>query len=319
MLIRIVSTVLLFAARAVVPACGQTGPAPTGVQAVAVNSSSVMVTWNSLKGATGFAVGRNCTGVPPSGGCQATSGVLAPTATSWSDGGLMAATSYAYQVAVRYADGRVGVAQVAVTTPGITVTAPAPRALTEPVTVTSSAIAVSGGATAPELSWASVKGAIGYSVAGARQDFRNELAVSVGRGTKWRWPVAEVPFYPGTYSIVVSAQLSNGLVVEVGRTWLSVEPARTIPVGVRTALDGCTVAWNPVANSLRLLVVRHPTALWPMASVAEWDARSYLPMPTETTTQCDCPNYLLTRTCHGTFTVLVLLGDRTWLKGVGSN
>lgn len=97
----------------------QTGPAPAGVQAAPTSSSSVIVSWTRGSGVAGYAVGRNCTGVPPTGSCQAMSGSLAATVASWSDTGLTPSTSYSYRVAVRYLDGRIGVGDATVTTPAM--------------------------------------------------------------------------------------------------------------------------------------------------------------------------------------------------------
>jgi chitodextrinase len=110
---------------------------PTGFTAVATGSTAANLSWNASSdnvGVTGYIVRRN--------GTQ----IATPTATSFSDTGLSAGTTYTYTVAARDAAGNVSSAATASVT-----TASAPD--TTPPSQPTGFTAVAAGSTAANLSW----------------------------------------------------------------------------------------------------------------------------------------------------------------------
>lgn len=91
---------------AATPAADTTPPAvPTGVTASATSSSSITVNWGAASdnvGVTGYLLYR-CSG----GGCTSVTQIAKQTATSYTDAGLTAGTSYSYSVAAVDAAGNV--------------------------------------------------------------------------------------------------------------------------------------------------------------------------------------------------------------------
>jgi hypothetical protein len=245
---------------------------------------------------------------------------LAATASSWNDAGLLPATGYTYTVAARYADGRVGVAQASVTTPNVVTTATAPTGATGTVPSAPSTITVAAGRL-PELSWPAVKGAVEYRVTGTRAGFPAQrgatVAASAGRQTKWRWPAADPGFPPGIYDVLVSAQLSNGLVAEVGRAQINALQDAVVFKNVRVTNQQiqCKVEWPRSLSTTDLWVLRHPsdgnTFLFWRASAA---ANSSVIIDGTLTDGCSCPTF----SCRGTYTVLMLHSDKSWYSSWGS-
>lgn len=88
------------------PTADTTPPAvPTGVTATAASSSSITVSWSAATdnvGVTGYLLYR-CSG----SGCTSATQIASPTATSYTDTGLTAGTSYSYSVAAVDAAGNV--------------------------------------------------------------------------------------------------------------------------------------------------------------------------------------------------------------------
>lgn len=93
---------------------GGTLPAPTGVTASGATSSSMNIAWSAVSGASGYNVFRNGT----------KTNALAVTGTSYTDGGLAAATTYSWTVAALDANGVQGTqsAPVSGTTTGTAAT-----------------------------------------------------------------------------------------------------------------------------------------------------------------------------------------------------
>jgi hypothetical protein len=84
------------------------GPPPQGLrfESLATYGIFAKIAWNAAPNATGYEVSRGKRDDATC--CNATSGRLAPNATSWGDVGLFKAGYYSYTVTVYYADGSVG-------------------------------------------------------------------------------------------------------------------------------------------------------------------------------------------------------------------
>jgi hypothetical protein len=89
------------------------GPAPYNAKAVAVNPTSVAVSWDAVSGARAYTVDRTRT--DDAACCIAHSGLI--TTPSWNDGGLEAGQEYSFAITALYFDGRIGSTEVVAATP----------------------------------------------------------------------------------------------------------------------------------------------------------------------------------------------------------
>ncbi|GAA1984750.1 hypothetical protein GCM10009838_53540 [Catenulispora subtropica] len=121
-------------------------PAPTGLSVTGTTDNSASLSWNAVSGAASYNVYRGGTKV----------NTAAVTATSFTDTGLAAGTSYSYTVAAVDGSGNVGSQSGAVTatTSGTPSQLPAPTGLSVTGTTSSSVT----------LGWNAVSGAASYNV-----------------------------------------------------------------------------------------------------------------------------------------------------------
>lgn len=89
------------------------GPAPYNAKAVALNPTSVAVSWDVAASTRGYTVDRSRADDPAC--CVAHSGLI--TTPSWTDGALEAGRDYVFVITALYSDGRQGSTQVVGTTP----------------------------------------------------------------------------------------------------------------------------------------------------------------------------------------------------------
>jgi fibronectin type 3 domain-containing protein len=128
-------------------ATGTTPPQPTGVSASAASSSEIDIQWQSVSGATGYRVERS-----PDGSTGWTA-IHTGTATTYSDLGLTAATTYYYRV---FATNSSGDSPASATVDATTLPLP-PAAPSNPA-----ATAISGSQIT--VSWNDVAGETGFTV-----------------------------------------------------------------------------------------------------------------------------------------------------------
>lgn len=160
--------------------------APTGLAVTATTNVSVSLSWAAVSGATGYHVYR--------GGTKVTASPV--TATSYTDGGLAASTTYSYTVRAVNAAGE-GPASGAVSATTAATPPPGPAAPTGLAVTSVTDTSVS-------LSWAAVSGATGYHV------YRGGVKVTsspVGGTSYTNTGLAAST----TYSYTVSAVNSSGV------------------------------------------------------------------------------------------------------------
>ena len=173
---------------------GTAPPAPTGLTPTVVSSSQINLSWNASTGATSYNVKR----ATVSGGPYTTiaSGV---TATSYSDTGLSASTTYYYVVSAVNANGEsANSSQVSATTSAGGTPPPVPTGLT-PTVISSNQI---------NLSWNASTGATSYNVKRATVSGGPYTTIATGvTGTSYN----NTGLTPATtYYYVVSAVNANG-------------------------------------------------------------------------------------------------------------
>jgi fibronectin type 3 domain-containing protein len=123
--------------------------APTGVSATAVSYSSITVSWTRMNGATEYRIYRSTTAT----GSYSNVGTAAGTATTYTNTGLSASTTYYYKVSAYNSAGESGQSS------SVTATTPAVQVLSPPSGI--GAIPVSNGI---RINWVPVYGAAGYRV-----------------------------------------------------------------------------------------------------------------------------------------------------------
>jgi hypothetical protein len=100
-----------------------TGPAPTGLEALANSPTSVHVTWTKGLNITAYMVARyRSTNMTTP---ERQSAWMSATTTTWDDPGLTGGTTYVYRLAARYSNLTIGVADKSIALPVIA-DAPAP-------------------------------------------------------------------------------------------------------------------------------------------------------------------------------------------------
>jgi uncharacterized repeat protein (TIGR02543 family) len=211
--------------------------APSGITIDRVTTNGMTVSWNAVSGATGYYVYRSTTGEGPY------TRIESPAATSYTDTGLTAATTYYYRVSTHngVAEGEQSLAVSATTLPS------APSGLTVGA-VTADSIS---------LSWSAVSGAGGYYVyRGTSGD-----GTYVFAGSAVSASYTDTSLTGGTtYYYKVSAHKSGVEGAQSSAVSATTVPSAPIVTLGAVQADSVSLSWNAVSGAAGYYVYRATAA-----------------------------------------------------------
>jgi len=224
---------------------------PTEVNATAMSSNSIMVSWASVSGAADYYIYRSASA----------SGVYSylgsSSSTAYSDTGLSANTAYYYKVSASNSFGESAQSSYvsATTWPSGSGTAPSTPTGVSATAISSSSITVS---------WNAASGAIGYNIYRSTSD--SGTYRSLGSTSSTAYSDTELSAST-TYYYKVFAYNSNGGSAQSGYVSATTESGIVpdTPTGVTawstiTSMGRITVSWNPVSEATGYKIYRSTSA-----------------------------------------------------------